>query len=83
MDSFSNRKMELEVLSDFYYNLGGKEVIPEKVAKKRLGKERYRAGKYAIKEELYDEACSLLKCSFKDYPNIKTLLQLIRAILKL
>lgn len=78
-NSFMNRKTELDVLSDFYYNGGGKEVIPRRFAMKRLSKESYRAGRWAIKERLLDQACQLLGESFKLHPNSKALIHLARA----
>jgi hypothetical protein len=78
-NSFVNRKTELDVLTDFYYNMGGKEVIPERFAMKRLSKESYRAGRWAIKEGLLDQACELLGQSFRQYPNLKSIIHLARA----
>jgi glycosyltransferase involved in cell wall biosynthesis len=79
MDSYKNRKAELDMLADFYYNGGGKEVIPERLAMKRLSKESYRAGRYAIREGLFDQARSMLSQSFRQHPNIKSLLYWARA----
>lgn len=78
-NSFANRKTELDVLTDFYYNMGGKDVIPERFAMKRLSKESYRAGRWAIKEGLLDQACELLGQSFRQYPNLKSIIHLARA----
>jgi glycosyltransferase involved in cell wall biosynthesis len=78
-DSFANRKTELDMLTDFYYHGGGRNVIPESVAMKRLGNESYRAGRWAIKEGLYGQACGLLAQSFRRYPNPKSLLHWSRA----
>ncbi len=78
MDSFRNRRIELEMLTDFYYNGGGKEVIPRSVAMKRLSRESYRAGRYAIKEGFYEQARILLAQSFRQYPNIKSVLHWLR-----
>lgn len=79
---FENRKIELDVLEDFYYNGGGKEVILQSRAMKRLSKEGYRAGKCAIKEGKYEIARALLQKSFRRYPNIKSLILLARTVLK-
>ena len=38
--SFTNRKTELDVLENFYYNGGGKDVIPKERAMKRLKQRR-------------------------------------------
>jgi len=78
-NSFANRKAELDVLTDFYYNMGGKDVIPERFAMKRLSKESYRAGRWAIKEGLLDQACELLGQSCRQYPNLKSIIHLARA----
>lgn len=71
--SSANRKIELNILENFYYNGGGKELIPPKIAMKRLGKEGYRAGRCALKEGLTKTASQLLAQSFRRYPNIKSL----------
>ena len=78
-NSFVNRKTELDVLSDFYYNGGGKNVIPERFANKRLSREGYRAGRWAIREGLYNQACRLLGESFRLHPNPKSLIHWTRA----
>jgi len=79
-ESFFNRNAELEMLEDFYYNHGGKEAIPKRIAMKRLSQESYRAGRYALKEGLHNEAHKLLKKSFRLYPNLKAVLYLTKAI---
>jgi len=78
-NSFANRKIELDVLEDFYYNGGGKELIPRYRAMKRLSKEGYRAGRCAIKEGLYEQACELLSQSFRLHPNFKSLIYWTKA----
>jgi glycosyltransferase involved in cell wall biosynthesis len=80
--SFANRKIELEVLEKFYYNGGGKEVIPKYRAMKRLGEESYRAGRLALKEGLYDEGRRLLAQSFRRYPSPRALFLMIVSNLK-
>jgi len=79
-DSFANRMAELNMLRDFYHNGGGKEVIPNRAAMKRLSKETYRAGRWAIREGLYDQAYKLLGQSFLQYPNLKSLIHWTRAV---
>lgn len=79
--SFANRKIELDVLEDFYFNNGGKGVIPKRLAMKRLSKEGYRAGRCALEEGLSEEACKFLAQSIKRYPGIKSLLLWARAII--
>jgi len=72
--SFAGRKTELDVLEDFYFNNGGKEVVPHRRAMRRLSEEGCRAGRAALKEGLDDTACELLYRSFWRYPNLKSLL---------
>lgn len=78
--SLENRKIELNVLEDFYYSGGGREVIPERLAMKRLSKEGYRAGRAALREGKQEMACELLSQSFRRYPNIKSLIHWVRAM---
>ncbi|HUW18479.1 MAG TPA: glycosyltransferase [Sedimentisphaerales bacterium] len=78
-DSFVNRKTEFDMLSDFYYNSGGKDVIPKSIAMRRLGQESYRAGRWALSEGLPGQACELLRQSFQMYPNTKSLAHWARA----
>jgi glycosyltransferase involved in cell wall biosynthesis len=52
--SFVNVEGEIKVLEDFYYNLGGRNVIKKSVARKRLGKEYYRLGKAAVMDKRDD-----------------------------
>jgi glycosyltransferase involved in cell wall biosynthesis len=80
--SFANRNTEFDVLEDFYFNGGGKELIPRSRAMKRLSQEGYRAGRCAIKEGMYEQARRLLSQSFRRYPNIKSLVHWSRAILR-
>ncbi len=79
--SFVNTKIELDVLRDFYYNRGGKEVIPKNVAIKKLSKESYRAGRCALREGLYRQARQLLDQSFRQHPNLKSLIYWIIAMI--
>lgn len=71
--SFANRKIELDVLENFYYNGGGKEVIPRHQAMKRLSKEGYRTGRCAIKEGNLKLAREYLSQSLRWHPNFKSL----------
>ena len=77
--SFADRMIELEVLEEFYYRGAGRELIPTSRAMKRLSKERYRAGRRAIIEGMYDQARLLLGQSFREYPNFKSLIHWARA----
>lgn len=79
--SFENCLTELQVLKRFYYEKGGKEVITEKTAMKVFSKEGCRAGRCAIKEGLHDQTCQLLRQSFRQHPNLKSLISWIRAII--
>jgi glycosyltransferase involved in cell wall biosynthesis len=80
--SFVNRKLEFDVLEDFYFNGGGEKLIPHSRAMKRLSREGYRAGRCAIREGMYEEARRLLSQSFRRHPNVKSLIHWARAILK-
>jgi glycosyltransferase involved in cell wall biosynthesis len=71
--TFTNCRIELNVLEDFYYNVGAKEVVPRHRAMKRLSKEGYRAGRCAIREGKCKAARRLLGQSFRRYPNCKSL----------
>jgi glycosyltransferase involved in cell wall biosynthesis len=79
--SFANRKVEFDVLEDFYFNGGGKELIPRSRAMKRLSQEGYRAGRCAIREGMYEEAGRLLSQSFRRHPNIKSLIHWIKSLI--
>lgn len=70
----NNRYTEFKVLERFYYEKGGKEAVPSKIAMRRLGKEVYRAGKCALKEGDFDKAKGYLALSFQTSPNIKSLI---------
>jgi glycosyltransferase involved in cell wall biosynthesis len=77
--SLDDRKIEYEVLENFYVNGGGKGVVPHRWAMKRLSQEGYRAGRAAIREKKYNEARRLLSESFGMHPNIKSLIHWSRA----
>lgn len=70
--TFTNRRIELDILEKFYYDCGGQELIPRKIAMKRLSKEGYRAGRCALREGLAETASGLLAQSFRRYPYIKS-----------
>ena len=78
--SFKNCLTEFRVLERFYYEKGGSEFVPQKIAMKVLSKEGCRAGRCAIKERLYDQACQVLSQSFRRHPNVKSLLRWTRAV---
>ncbi len=81
ISSFENCLTEFQVLKRFYYEKGGKEVIPEKTAMKVFSKEGRRTGRCAARERLYDQACQLLRQSFRQRPNLKSLIFWIRAMI--
>lgn len=72
--SFENCLTEFEVLERFYYEKGGAELVPESTAMKVLSKKGRRAGRCAITEGLYEQACKLLGQSFRRCPNPKSLM---------
>jgi len=80
--SFTNRKIELEVLERFYYQDGGRDVIPEKLAMRRLSEEIYRVGKCALKEGEYHEAKDYFRTSLRSRLNPKSLAMWILATIK-
>ena len=77
---YVNMKTEFDVLEKFYYNDGGKNVISQQRAMKRLAKEGYRAARCAIREGLYDQAYQLLWQSFQRHPNLRSLIHWTRAM---
>ena len=80
--SFEGRKIEFDVLEDFYFSSGARNVIPRHRAMRRLSKEAYRAGRSAIREGLPEESYKLFSQSFQRYPNVKSLIHWARAIIR-
>ena len=78
--SFENRLVELQVLERFYYEKGGNQMVPQKIAMRRLSKEGYRAGRCAFTEGKYQLACDHFAESFKRHPNIKSLIYWIKVL---
>lgn len=78
---FVNRLAEYHVLKDFYENLGGKKIIPADIAKKRLAKEAYRAGRSAIDEGRRDQGRELLDESWQIHPTLKTFLHRLKSMI--
>ncbi|MBN2588500.1 MAG: glycosyltransferase [Sedimentisphaerales bacterium] len=76
--SVENVMIEYQVCKRFYES-GGKEYIPPVIAKYILGKKQCKAGRYAIKEGMYEKACELLNESFSNKPSIKSFIYLIKA----
>ncbi len=71
---FANSNIEYCVLENFYYNGGGRRVMPYKAAMARLSKEQYRAARNAIRESMRTTACDFLTKSLKRHFHFKTLL---------
>ena len=63
--SYKNILTELMVLERFYYENGGKEVVPEKIAMARLAGEGYRVAKAAVHERSFQQALDLLLQSMR------------------
>lgn len=80
--TYINTKTELKVLENFYYNLGGKEVIPDKIAHKRIAKEKYRVAKCALRENKMMEARKIFYESLCCKPSIKTFFYWLKSSLK-
>lgn len=59
------RMIEARMLEEFYYHRGGRGIVPEDRARKRLAKEFYRAGKCAMKEGRRVEALEVLGKSLR------------------
>ncbi len=69
--SFKNVLTELKVLERFYYENGGKEVVPEKIAMTRLAREGYRVAKSALHERSFQQALDLLWQSLRRHFKFK------------
>lgn len=80
--SKDNRLTELKVLERFYYQGGGRSVIPEKLAMRRLSEETYRVGKCALKEGEHREAKAYFRTSFRYHLTPKSLAMWILATIK-
>jgi glycosyltransferase involved in cell wall biosynthesis len=80
-NSFANCLAQFQVLERFYYEKGGREVVPPKIAEKVLGKQAYRTGRRAFKEGLREEACQFLRQSFVRHPGLRSLINWTRAAL--
>ena len=79
--SFENCFTEFQVLKRFYYEKGGKELVPERIASRVFSKQGRRAGRCAVREGLHDQACQLLSQSFRQHPNLKSLVSWTRALI--
>jgi glycosyltransferase involved in cell wall biosynthesis len=77
--SFENCLAELNVLERFYYQRGGKKVIPSKIALKVLSKSGFKTGRCAFREGSYNQATKLLGQSFRRHPNLRSLAYWTRA----
>ncbi len=80
--SLQNRITEFEVLKRFYYEKGGNAVIPQRIAMKKLSREEYRVGKYALIEKKPAVAARYFRESFRRHPNIKSALGLGQALVR-
>jgi glycosyltransferase involved in cell wall biosynthesis len=77
--SFENCLTEFKVLERFYYERGGDEVIPAKIASKVLSKSGFKTGRCALREGSYCQAAKLLGQSFHRNPNLKSLIYWAKA----
>jgi len=77
--SFENCLTEFEVLKRFYYERGGKKVVPEKTAMKVFSKAARRTGRCALGEKAYKQAWQLFDQSFRQHPNFRSLIYGVRA----
>lgn len=55
-NSFANQSMKIAMLEEFYYELGGKAVIPRDTAMRRLSRECRKAADFARQEKKRQEA---------------------------
>ncbi len=72
--SFITCSTLLKVLERFYYEKGGREIIPKSSAMRRLSRVACRAGRCAVNEGLTQQGRQLLRQSFRQHPNIKALI---------
>lgn len=80
--SFDNLLTEHNVLENFYYNKGGKDFVPAKIAMARLAKESYRVAMAAKKEgKSLDVVNRYLSQAVERHATVKTVLKLL--VLKL
>jgi len=77
--SFENCLTEFKVLERFYYEKGGNNVIPSKIALKVLSKGGFKTGRCAFREGSYYQATKLLGQSFRRHPNFKSLIYWTKA----
>jgi glycosyltransferase involved in cell wall biosynthesis len=77
--SYQNCLTEFKVLERFYYERGGKKVIPPKIALKVLSKRGFKTGRCAFREGSFDQAAKLLGQSFHRHPNLKSLVYWTKA----
>ncbi len=75
--STENHITELKVLERFYYERGGDNVVPKKIAMHRLSKEEYRVGVAALRENKSQIAREYLRKSFRRRPNPKSLIMML------
>lgn len=77
--SFENCLTEFKVLERFYYEKGGNKVVPPRIALRALSKGSFKTGRCAFREGLYNQATELLKQSFQQHPNFKSLVYWTKA----
>jgi len=80
--STENRILELKVLERFYYEKGGKKVVPKRIAMRRFSREEYRVAIAALGEGKLQIAREYLKKSFRHHPNLKSAITMLPAILR-
>ena len=72
--SYKGYSTILRVLERFYYEKGGRGIVPKRSAMRRLSRAAYRAGCCAVNEGLTQQGSQLLRQSFRQHPNIKSLI---------
>lgn len=67
-----NQIIQLGVLERFYYEKGGRVLVPKRIAMGRLSRIEHRVGKCFLREKNIDVAAHYFRKSFRRYPNIKS-----------
>lgn len=77
-----NQIIQLGVLERFYYEKGGRVLVPKRIAMGRLSRIEHRVGKCFLREKNIDMAAHYFRKSFRRYPNIKSALGLALVVFR-
>ncbi|MBU1054069.1 MAG: glycosyltransferase family 2 protein [Proteobacteria bacterium] len=76
------RPTRILVLERFYYNLGGKIIVPKKTAYKKLSHACRKVAKYYLKENMRIASISIYKKAIKYHPaDIRLYIELLKAVM--